>query len=76
MPTTRRLLFPQIYSFGGVSIYLDQSVAFAEMPRGTGRWSPLGLEELLVLTGNKPATAPAAASAAPHKNGGAFGGLD
>lgn len=72
----------QIYSFGGVSIYLDQSVAFTEMPRGSGRWSPLGLEELLALTGMKAVSATAASASgsagARQTNGSsqAFGGLD
>ena len=71
----------QLYSFGGVSIFLDQSVAFTEMPRGSGQWSPLGLEELLTLTGNKPvatASAPGSAPGVAHTNGAsqAFGGVD
>lgn len=75
-----------MYAFGGVSVYLDQSVCFTETPRGSGVWSPLGLEDLLALTGNKPSAAPAAASASSGRGGGAsqnngggshgFGGLD
>eukprot|EP00752_Nemacystus_decipiens_P009688 g8655.t2 len=50
----------QIYVFGGVPVYLDQSVCFAEMPRGSGLWSPLGLEDLLALARSESLTAPAA----------------
>lgn len=62
-------------------------MVFTEMPKGSGRWSPLGLEDLLALTGNKP-VAPAAAAGASRGAGGAqqsngagsgshaFGGLD
>lgn len=72
-------------------MYLDQSVVFTEMPKGSGRWSPLGLEDLLALTGNKPAARAGAAGAsrgsggAQQSNGAgagagagshAFGGLD
>lgn len=66
----------QIYAFGGVSIFLDQSVAFTEMPRGSGQWSPLGLDDLLALTGNAPAAAAKAAAAAGASTapGGAAGG--
>lgn len=65
-------------------MYLDQSVCFTETPRGSGQWAPLGLEELLALTGNKPAAPPGSGAggasggkgAASENNGGGFGGLD
>lgn len=66
-------------------MYLDQSVVFTETPKGSGRWSPLGLEDLLALTGNKPVVPPTAGGASGGGAGGAqsngagshaFGGLD
>lgn len=72
-------LSPQIYAFGTVSVYLDQSVAFTETPRGSGRWAPLRLEDLLALTGHTPAAAAAAPGTTAQKNADGshgFGGLD
>lgn len=72
----------QIYSFGGVSVFLDQNVTFTEMPRGSGRWSPIGLEELLQVAGYANA-APAhppppieRQSAANSASTDTYGGLD
>lgn len=66
-------------------MYLDQSVAFTEKPRGSGRWSPLSLEDLLLLTGSgnrqtqNPPTAAGAAGASSQNGVGsshAFDGID
>lgn len=69
-------------------MYLDQSVTFTETPKGSGLWSPVGLDDLLAMTGNRPAPATAGSAGGAGSGGGggatqrnaggssSFGGLD
>ncbi|KAG5176309.1 GC-rich sequence DNA-binding factor-like protein-domain-containing protein [Tribonema minus] len=40
----------QVYAFGGVSVYMDQSVAYVETG---GAWSPISLDDLVEYARNK-----------------------
>ncbi|CAM9981051.1 unnamed protein product [Discosporangium mesarthrocarpum] len=69
----------QMYSFGGVSVFLDQSVVFAEAPPGSGNWSPLGLEDLLDYARKRRAGTSGGGRGVGGEQaaaGGAFGGID
>jgi len=48
----RTQLGKMLYSFGGVSVYLDLDVVHAETDTG-GHWRPIGLEELCSLVAAK-----------------------
>ena len=45
----------QLYSFGGVAVYLESDVCHVESSKG--QWTPVGLEDLLTYCNNRAKSA-------------------